>query len=408
MLKELQEKKIEGGNAAKESDRSSTRVINSDPKDEKAPQIRNTDLLDKQIKKPAYRNGPDTSKYKNASSSGSSKYMNSSRRRNTEEVSEKVKEMVNQEEFNISDKQMDLEVPVVKFQETEYPVIKNDMNSTRFIQPTDYMSGKMYKYFEIRNLVNLLTTKEDLESYTREELTLIKNQMAPMAFLEQREGPKKIKLWYYQVHVLENIARAFVQRYSTSDSKLVTLNVNTTWLIGTQLTISLQYKNGQCEQFTDVGSSSFRDVMVGEKNIKSASSDAFKRAFRHFGNLFGMALYDKDYIKWLNTMLPFNCQTQIWNFRGIRHAILLNVYMMLLRTPAAIEAAFNNVKQKNKDLDTNDMLNNTSIEGLAGKILGILDTGMIPGNELSAEEIKAIRDQIESRRTGDAEKKVIE
>ena len=82
--------------------------------------------------------------------------------------------------------------------------------------------------------------------------------------------------------------------------------------------------------------------------------------------------------------------------------------MLLLHTPSAIEAAFNHVKPAGKKLTTNDMINNTSIQELAGKILDILERGGIPGRSLSNNEIAAIRQRIESRRTGDPEKKIIE
>lgn len=401
----------------KESDSSSKKVINTptDKDEYKAPKLNTKDMEEKvekkPVNKPVYQNGPNS--YKNGSvrsTQNKTTYQNSARRDKTETlVSDKVRSMIEEEEkIDISDKKMDVEIPVVTMQELESPVNKTNTESIKFIEPSDQMSGRMYAYFEIRNLVNLLTTKDELESYTKEELTLLKNQMAPVAFLEQRVGPHSMKLWYYQVHALENIARAFVQRYSTSDSRLMSVNISNSWLLGTQLTIVLQYKNGVVEQFTDVGAASISKAYDSEKDFKSASSDAFKRAFRHFGNLFGMALYDKSYTSWLNTMVEFHSQTEVSSFRTVRHAILLNVYMLLLHTPDAIEAAFNHVKPAGKKLTTNDMINNTSIQELAGKILDILERGGIPGRILSREEIAAIRQRIESRRTGDPEKKIIE
>ena len=117
----------------KESDSSSKKVINTPPnkEEDKAPKLNTKDMEEKvekkPVNKPVYQNGPNS--YRNGSvrtTQTKPTYQNSARRDKTDTlVSDKAREMVEEEEkIDISDKKMDIEIPVVKMQELESPVIK--------------------------------------------------------------------------------------------------------------------------------------------------------------------------------------------------------------------------------------------------------------------------------------------
>ncbi|KAH8878546.1 dsRNA-binding domain-like protein [Thozetella sp. PMI_491] len=127
--------------------------------------------------------------------------------------------------------------------------------------------------------------------------------------IQTRAGPSSTRVPYLQYDVIVQLANAIfgVDRWSSticdrqtqcdaagSDDKFSADSTCT-------VEVTVRWRHGSVQTKSGVGSGNGKDRLkhaARESAEKEAETDALKRAFRNFGSVFGLCLYDKEYREW--------------------------------------------------------------------------------------------------------------
>ena len=129
----------------------------------------------------------------------------------------------------------------------------------------------------------------------------LKRKIEPVN-LRKREGPAKRKLVYASTEkMIETANEIFgydgwnneTKRMEVIEKKLDGKSYKVVWMSIVRVTL----KSGVYREGTGTGLGQGEMQAAHEKAMKEAESDALKRALKNFGPALGLCLYDKDYLR---------------------------------------------------------------------------------------------------------------